>query len=242
MDGVLNIAICEDNAEEEEKLLSILKAININNSCSVFHSAEELLKVYKPYEYDLLLMDIYLPGLTGVEAVTKIREIDEEVTVAFITTSKDYALESYRLFALKYIEKPYNKKEIESILKLAQMEKDNAPGLTVHRNRKDEKYRFSQILYLEAQGRQVNIYLKSGETVSVYEKLSSLLPQLTEQPFFSPHKSYCVNLQQVQYIDTELKCFFMINGKNVPIRRETMGKAKQALKEFLFSQTRGISQ
>lgn len=241
MDEFLNIAICEDTKEDEEKLLSILEKIELRNRCTIFHSAKELLDVYHPQEFDLLLLDIYMEGMTGVEALTKIREIDEDIPVAFITISKDHALESYRLSALKYIEKPYQKKAIEDILKLAQMEKENAPSLVVHQNGKEQRIRLSQLVYLEAQGRQVNIYLKSGETVSVYEKLSALAPQLTEQPFFSPHKSYCINLGQVQYIDTELKCFFMTNSKNVPIRRETMGKAKQVLKEFLFSQTRGIS-
>lgn len=238
----LRIAICEDTRSEEEKLLAILNESDIPTSCTVFTSGEALLKAYEPQAFDLLLMDIYMGGITGVETVSKIREIDEEVSIAFITTSTEHTLESYRLSALKYIEKPFKQKDVEEILKLAQLKKKNAPSLLVQKNRKEQNIPFSQILYLEQQTHQVNIYLKNGDTVQIYEKLSTLLQQLEGQSFFSPHKSFSVNLSCVRFIDTELKCFVMQNGKNVPIRRESMGKAKKAFEAFLFHKTRGRSE
>ncbi|MEG0895245.1 MAG: LytTR family DNA-binding domain-containing protein, partial [Oscillospiraceae bacterium] len=131
--------------------------------------------------------------------------------------------------------------DVEEILKLAQLKKSNVPALMIKRNGKAEKIPFSQIFYLEQQTHQLNIYLKNGDTVHIYEKLSALLPQLAEQDFFSPHKSFSVNLSFVRFIDMELKCFVMQNNKNVPIRRESMAKAKKALENFLFHKTRGIS-
>lgn len=238
----LKIAICEDTHSEEEKLLALLNKSNIPTNCTVFHSGEVLLENYAVGLFDLLLMDIYMGGMTGVEAVSKIREMDEEIPIAFITTSTEHTLESYRLSALKYIEKPFKEKDIEEILKLAQMKKTNVPSLLVQKNREEQKIPFSQILYLEQQTHQVTIYLKNGDTVQIYEKLSALLPQLEGQAFFSPHKSFSVHLSYVRFIDTELKCFVMQNGKNVPIRRESMGKAKKAFEAFLFHKTRGLSE
>ncbi|MDD3252807.1 MAG: LytTR family DNA-binding domain-containing protein [Lachnospiraceae bacterium] len=240
--NTLNIAICEDTHSEEEKLLALLPKCSIPTSCTVFTSGEALLEAYQPQAFDLLLMDIYMGGITGVETIAKIRETDGEVPVAFITTSTDHTLESYRLSALKYIEKPFKQKDIEDILELALLKKSNAPSLMIQRNGSTEKIPFSQILYLEQQTHQLNIYLKNRETVLIYEKLSALLPELARQDFFSSHKSFAVNLSFVRYIDTELKCFVMQNGKNIPIRRESMGKAKKALENFLFHKTRGISQ
>lgn len=229
MNGVLNIAVCENTKGEAEKLLDILEQSSIKNSCTVFKNAEELLKIYTPQKFDLLLMDIYMEGMNGIEAVTEIRKIDENVPVAFITESTEHALESYRLSALKYIEKPCERKHIEDILKLASLKKANAPSLVVRWFGKEQYIRLAQIIYLEVQKRLLLIHLKNGEVVSVYDKLSSVLPQLQDDLFFSPHKSYCVNLRCVQYIDKELRCFVMSNGINIPIRRESMGKAKKAL-------------
>ena len=238
----LKLAICEDTKQEEEKLLALLDRLEIPTEPTVFHSGEELLAVYRPQMFDLLLMDIYMDGISGIEAVTRIREMDEEVPVAFITTSKDHALESYRLSALQYIEKPYRQRDITNILHLAQRIRADAPVLTIHWQRQEKRIRLAQILYLETQDSKVIIYLKTGETEQVYEKLTDLLPQLEGQPFFHCHKSFCVNLAGVDYMDKELSCFMMQNNKNVPIRRGLLREARRVLEQFLFSRAEEASQ
>lgn len=240
MEEPLRIALCEDTAKEAEKLTDILNRSDMPNKYTLYESGEALLENYQMQKFDLLLMDIIMGGMTGVETVKKIRQIDRETPLAFITTSTEHTLESYRLSALKYIEKPYEEADIKEILTLAKMKKDNAPCLLIQKNGKMEKIRISGILYLEQQARQVFICLEGGKVIEVYEKLQNLLPQLEEQPFFHPHKSFTVNLTFVEYIDNELRCFHMQNGKNVPIRRETLGKAKKALETYLFDRTRGI--
>ncbi len=234
----LNIAICEDTPEEQEKLLSLLEQISIPTEVFVFKSGEELLSVYTRYDFDLILMDIYMDGINGVETVTKIREIDKDIPIAFITTSTDHTLESYRLNVLKYIEKPFRQDDIEAILELALMRKNNSPSLFVQRNGKTEKIPFPQILYLEQMKRQVYIYLKNGNTIQIYNKLSDIIPQTKDRNFLQTHKSFCVNLAFIRYINMDLKCFVMQNGKNVPIRRESIGKAKRAYEDFLFKKAR----
>lgn len=238
MEEPLNIAICEDSKADEEKLLAILSACSIPNHPVVFRSGEALLDAYRPFTYDLLLSDIYMGGMTGVETVTKLRQSDPEIPVAFVTTSAEFALESYRLSALKYIEKPYREQEIEDILLLAKMKRDSAPSLFVQCSGKEERVRYSQILYLEQQTHHLLIMKRDGETVTIYEKLSLILPKLETYGFFSPHKSFAVNLNYVCNVDPELKCFVMPNGKNIPIRRETMTKAKKAFQDNLFRRAR----
>ena len=238
MEDLLNIAICEDDEEEERKLLAFLEKSTILNQCTVFHSGEELLEVYSPYTYDLLLMDIYMKGINGIETVKQIRTIDEDIPVAFVTTSTDFTLESYRLSALKYIEKPYTEKAVHDILQLACMEKENAPSITINKKGKETKIYLSSILYVEIKARKLHIYLKNGEVIEVYDKLKAIEEQVDSTLFFSPHKSYLVNLLYVQYIDVELKAFSMKNGDLVPIRRESMGKAKKAFEDYLFNKTR----
>ena len=73
----LRIAICDDRPEEREKLLCLLKQTLILTVSTQFGSSEELLEVFRPGDFDLLLMDIYMNGMTGVEAVKRIREMDE---------------------------------------------------------------------------------------------------------------------------------------------------------------------
>ena len=132
-----------------------------------------------------------------------------------------------------------DKGEIEETLKLAQMKLDNRPTLVVYQGGEVENLPLEDILFLEQQGRQVCIVTRNGGTTTIYGKLSDLLPQLEGAPFVQTHKSYCVHLAQVVKVDEALRCFVMAGGKNVPIRRLLMGKAKRAWVDFLFAQTRG---
>lgn len=242
LDEPLKIAICEDTKSDASILLDMISHSGFQTTCTVYTSGEALLAAYHPQAFDLLLTDIYMEGMTGVETIHKIREMGDDVPVAFTTTSTDHALEGYRLSVLKYIEKPYVQKQVDDILKLAQLSKSNVPSLVIYKNGKEEAIPLSEILYLEQQMHLLYIYKKNNEVATAYEKLSNLLPQLEHQSFFSSHKSFSVNLSFVRFIDTDLKCFMMQNGKNVPIRREAIGKAKKALKNFLFQKTRGTIQ
>ena len=235
----LVIAICEELPDEREKLVSLLEHSSIPAAYSQFESSEELLEVFRPGKFDLLLMDIYMDGMTGVEAVQKIREMDEAIPIAFTTTSTEHTLESYRLSVLKYLEKPVRQKDIDDLLRLVKLQKDSAPRLTIRQNGETQKIPLSELFYLEQKGHHVVLSLKGGSTIQLYGKLSDLLPQLEGQPFFCPHKSYCVNLAFVRRINEEYQCYKMSDGKNVPISRTNRAKAKRAWEDFLFARTRG---
>ena len=135
MPDALKIAICEDEPNQKNMLLKLLDESNIENTSVVFANGEDLLADFKQGKYDLILMDIYMESeLTGIDTIRLIRKTDKDIPVAFVTTSKDHALESYRLSAMKYIEKPYSKESIEDILHLAVLKKNDVPALFVQRN------------------------------------------------------------------------------------------------------------
>lgn len=234
----LQIVICEDSAEEQQRLLTMIEASGIPASCVVFDSGEAFLQTYIPAKYDLIFMDIYMAEMTGIEAVTAIRQIDEQVPIAFVTASTDHTLESYRLEALKYIEKPVKEKAVRELLQLAQMKKENKPRLNIKVGGKDVSVSFERILYAEQKAHTLHLFLTGGEVLQVNEKLDNVEKQFTGQTFFRCHKSFLVNLSCVKTLDTELMVFIMKEGRNVHIRRESMGKAKKSFETYLFERTR----
>lgn len=119
---------------------------------TVFASGEALLEAWRPHTFDLLLMDIYMDGMTGVETVKQLRDRGEDLPVAFITSSTDHALDSYRLSALKYIEKPVRPGDVLEILELARLKKGNAPALTIQRGGVREEIPVSDIFFPGAAG------------------------------------------------------------------------------------------
>ena len=83
----LRIAICDDQTEEREKLLLLVKQAPIQTESAIFASSEDLLEAFEPGIFDLLLMDIYMDGMTGVEAVQKIR-VSHKAFLPHINKSK----------------------------------------------------------------------------------------------------------------------------------------------------------
>ena len=235
----IRVAICDDLPGERDTLLDLLNRSPVETKSTLFGSGEELLEAFRPGKFDLLLMDIYMDGMTGVEAVQKIREMDKAIPIAFTTTSTEHALESYRLSVLKYLEKPVKQKDLDDLLHLVKLQRDSAPRLTIRQNGETQRLPLSELMVLEQQGHHVTLFLKGGSTIQLYGKLSDLLPQLEGQPFFCPHKSYCVNLAFVRGINEEYQCYEMADGKKVPISRPNRAKAKRAWEDFLFAQTRG---
>lgn len=236
----LRIAVCEDSTEEQKMLLAILKQSDIPTETIVFASGEDFLKDYRRGKFDLLLMDIYMGGMTGVEVVTNIRKTDESLIVAFITTSTDHTLAGYRLNVVKYIEKPVNEKALQELLAFAQLKKENTPRFLLRIGGKEHALPFEEILFIEQIDHTLYLHLIGGEVLETTGKLTKIEPQFADQPFFRCHKSYLVNLSHVTELDKWLMVFVMSEGGTVHIRRESMGKAKKAYEAYLFAAARGI--
>lgn len=235
----LKIAVCDDQEEEQKRLKEILRKIQSPPVTAVFFSrGEELLEKFSASTYDLILMDIYMDGMSGIDAVAKIREKDPGVPVAFITSSLDFALDSYRLSAIGYIEKPYEPKDIERILNLARTLKINTPSLYAQKNHETIRVPFRDIQYLEQQRHQVSIVCSDGRSVLVYGKIADMMLQLDDNLFCRTHKSFCVNMDFICSVNPELRCLVMKDGTNVPIRREIYPKVRKRYENHLFSKAR----
>lgn len=119
----LNIAICEDDAQDLARLMEQIEAAGMEYRCHAFESCEAFLERFRPGDYELIILDIYMAGMKGVEAASAIRRLDREVVLAFCTSSRDHALDSYRLGALKYLEKPLDGNAVRETLALAEMKR-----------------------------------------------------------------------------------------------------------------------
>lgn len=234
----LKIAVCEDSLEDQSNLVYILENSAFPANITIFNCGEDLLTDYSKGKLDLIFMDIYMSGISGVETVTEIRKMDETIPIAFTTTSTDHTLESYRLNALKYIEKPVKEKAVHELLELAQLRKKNVPHLIVKINGKHISIPFERILYAEQKSHTLFLFLTGGEIIKANEKLDNVEDQFEGHPFFRCHKSYLVNFSYVKNLDKELMVFKMKEGNNVHIRRESMTIVRKAFETYLFKMSR----
>lgn len=238
---LLHTAVCEDDPDDLQKLLAILQKSGIPIKTSVYSCGEEFLEGYRQGKFDLVLMDIYMDKITGVDVVARLREMDDGVPVAFLTVSTDHTLESYRLGVLKYIEKPPKEKDVLEMLQFAWLKKNHAPKLLLKRNGQELSVPFQRILYAEQKDHMLYLYLTGGETVRTKDHLDAIEPQFEGQTFFRCHKSYLVNLAYVAELNRELMMFVMKEGHNVYIRRKSMGNARKAFEAYLFAAAREMN-
>ncbi len=237
----LYVAVCEDTKSHADWLLALLAQSGFAPRCDAFSSGEALLAAFAPGKYDLIFLDIYMDGIKGVDAAAQIRKADRTVTLVFTTTSTAHTLESYRLKAAGYLEKPVKLEDVRELLTLVQAKRDSAAAITLLIEGASRRLPFAHILYFEQMNHAVVVHmpakiLRTSQTV----KLKDIGPLLPDS-FFCCHHSFIANLQYVRRVDKALKVFEMQNGDRVYIRHSSLSKAVRAYEDFLFRAARGSS-
>ena len=118
----MRIALVDDTAEERRILSEILDRELPQADISVFENGESFLKNWEQNSYDLILLDIYMDEMLGVDVARKIRETDFDVRIVFCTTSNEFASESYEVGANYYLQKPVSTTSFQRMLKMIRLD------------------------------------------------------------------------------------------------------------------------
>lgn len=200
----LRIAICDDEIKciaEVENCISKFRE-NYNVSYDIFNSGEEILEVYKKekYKYDVVIMDIELKQINGVETANRIREIDKTVTIFFLTNHTKYAIDCFKCSPKNFWVKPIDYNIFADDMEVAYK---YAKKMNVYFSFKtrDEiiKLEYKKILYFESDNKKIKIYTfdRMYEFSGALKKYASVIEK---ESFCSPHKSFYVNLNYIETI------------------------------------------
>lgn len=215
---MFRIAICDDLKEERDNLKNLLdeyfRQQGIQYKVTEYTCGENLIYDYEEGRegFNLIFMDIFMGGINGFETTKKIREFDKYVSIAFLTVSQDFAVDSYDVEASAYFLKPVDKTRLFTMLE-RQTRMEKSPVLEFRRKGSVRYYDYRDIVYIESSGHLVTLHLADGSDDTAYYKLDDL--QLDDPRFLRCHKSYLVNMDFVKYAETE---FLMQDGSKVPIR------------------------
>lgn len=239
----MHIALCDDSTNELSHISALLEDYNkkSNNiiTYETFQNSMDLLETMGSKQFDLLLLDILMPGGTGLDAAKEIRRWNKEIPIIFLTSSREFAVESYRVKAEDYILKPVREDEIfhaldKQIARLAQEE----TYLTLKTGGGILKLPLSQIVYIEVINRRVYFFLVGNEVRETYGCLADYEKILQSDPYFyKPHRSYIVNLRQMTELTKD--GFLTTLGNKVPVSRDTFASAKTAYMKYLLAPTTG---
>jgi DNA-binding LytR/AlgR family response regulator len=201
----------------------------------IYSNGEALLQAFAPGFFHLILLDIYLDGLkavTGMDVARTIRATDENVRLAFTTSSREHAIAGYGVNASQYLVKPLQSNDVAALLhSVTKYWSDFDETLTVVIDRQKHTVQTRDILYIEVFDIRCIIHTTS-EDIACYTSIDELEKQLSSPPFLRCHRSYIVNMDHVRAIDRD---FTVSNGDTVFIRRPDKWKMKKAYRDYVVS-------
>ena len=209
----MRIAICDDEKIFINEVADIID--RFYNSLDLvtyeFSNGSELLKSFKQIGFDIVFLDIEMPGFDGISTARKLRELSENVYIVFLTGHIEYALKGYEVNALRYLTKPVSVSDIRGVIDHVIKKMANEKYIWIKNNEGEYRIKYSDIIYIESQNQNVVIYTVSGN-YQVRSKLNDLEDSLRADGFFRIHRSYMVSLLKV----------IGINGRNVKVLGDTL--------------------
>ena len=224
----MRTAIIEDTAENAKTLLNHLqqyeKETGISIHTSSFQNGLDFVSDYHPV-WDLILLDIEMPLMNGIETAQKIRQLDPDVLIIFITCMAQYAIEGYSVRALDYILKPvhyysFSSKMDQVVEILATRRKKK---FIIHVRNEYINLNLEQILFVEVQNHTLcyhtlqKIFYTTGN-----QSLTRLAKELADYGFARCHQAFLVNLQYVVRYDKN----------NVWLPKDTLSMSRNYYKSF----------
>lgn len=199
-----------------------------------FSSGEDFLSRFQPEAWDVIFIDQYMDGLSGIDTARKIREKDRLAALVFVTTSKSHAVESYGVRASGYLVKPYGYGDFEKAMELCGLEKiRNARFVRVEQ----EKVLLREILWCDKDEHYTQIHTDRRGVLRFRLPFIELAGLLAPYPQFLPcYKGCIVNAERVERIDA--LAFRMDNGASVPFAQREKKKLEGLYSTYLFQRER----
>jgi len=203
----VRIGLCDDNKECLEKLYQALKTIIVampNTSVDFFSSGNELVNQYENCNhYDLLFLDIEMPGLSGIETGHMIRERDSQVNIVFLTSHKQYMSQSLKVEVFDYLLKPLDLDELKLVLERA-IKKYKEQHYIIEIRIYDTSYTLevNEIIYIESDRNHITFHTVK-EKYRCIGKLKEYQQKLASYGFLKCHNSILINMQYVKNIEND---------------------------------------
>ena len=201
---MIRIAMVEDEAAVREQLQGYIqrytRQYGTEFAVTEFSDGVEILDAYRPV-YDIVLLDVEMKHLDGMETARRIRELDRDVVLLFITNMAQYAIKGYAVGALDYVLKPVPYFAFSQQLQKAEekLRRRARHYLAVPVEGGLRRLDTAQIYYMESEGHRVHFYTEEGEFAAP-GALKTFEEKLADLPFARCNSGYLVNLAQVKSV------------------------------------------
>lgn len=243
---MLKLAFCDDEPEILEELDSLSEQYCADRGFRMehqaFHSPLELLAaIEKGTYFDVVFLDVLMPGENGISTARELRQTDQNIKIIFLTTSSEYAVDSYSVGAYFYQMKSLQKETYFGLLDSvrAVCEKEQKKSLVVRTRNGITQISFDELQYCEVRGRNLLYYLENGTVLEGNGRMERLEEQLVEYGnFLRVHRSFLVNMEFVYHIS--YRCVIMKSGAEIPVPHGKFTEIRDRYLEYAFERNKVI--
>ena len=226
---MITIAICDDDNRQINGLKAMLTEWNKHIIITEYTSAEQFLFAYPDAPCDLLLLDIEMGDMNGMELARKLRSKGDMLPIIFITGYSEFMQDGYDVEALHYLLKPVDKDKLFAVLDRYAIRHSADSRVIFPSGDESVCVNADDIMFLEAFGKKTQISIKGGKEVECTCGLSAAAEKLGES-FVSCHRSYVVNIGYIRSISkTEVT---LDNGRKIPLSRRLYDSVNKAFISF----------
>lgn len=246
----MHIYICDDErqilkqiGQKVHELLPECQVTEIGNST-------ELLELLQKQNCDVLLLDIDMPEITGLEVAEQLKELPEKPLLIFVTGHDELVYDSLQFHPFGFVRKSFLDKELPKVLQDCERELCSKRQHYHFRTAEGEvSLPLEEILYFEAEGNYLWVYIKGNDEVAgdvgmwdasgkmqkryrFRETMSTVQEALEKQGFVRVHRGFLVNQAAVELLGAdELK---LVNGSSIPIGRNYGEAAKKQIMRYML--------
>lgn len=234
----MKILLCEDNPADLEKAREQIEAAaetypeeSMLEICQTAEACRAYLKSEVP---DLVFMDIFMAETSGVDLAREIRSLSTDAKIVFLTSSNEFAAESYEVGAMDYILKPPTQSQVKKVFEnYMKTRKSQRRYILVKRGRDEVRIEEAGILYVRTIGNETSIHTKTG-VVRAYYPLREIEKQLDAGRFLKVRKGLITSMDYIEAMEGDY-CVLK-NGEEYAISRKNKAESRKKFYDYQFSQ------
>ena len=238
---MIKLAFCDDDLSILEELNVLIDKYRVERNQEMEYAAfqnpiELLAEIEKGLRLDVLFMDVVMPGENGIEVAKEIRQYDTNVKIIFLTSSAEFAVQSYTVGAYFYQLKPIWEESFFRLMDsvISECEKEQQCSLILRCKTGIARIELEKLEYCEVIGRTLLFHMANGTVLERVGSLDELSGQLMQfEQFLRPHRSYLINMEYIQNISSKVITLTCL--AQIPIPHGKYSEIKDMYLEYSFS-------
>lgn len=241
----MRIAIVDDIAADREQLSADLvrwaklQGMPLDEPPTLLERGEALLEGFEPGQYGVIFLDIYMNGIDGMETARRIRDRDTDCRLVFITTSADFAVESYEVNSSWYLVKPYTMEKLEqALIRCSILEVERNRFLELPGRYGPERLHLHQVAWTEYESRKIHVHFQNGDETWISMNQREFSNLLLRHPYFCDcMKGLIVSFEAVEKLQSDH--FVLRGGQIIPISRLKYREVRERFFSYSYDKARG---